>query len=203
MVGNRPVWLAASTHDGEEAAVADAHHQLKIRFPGLLTIIAPRHPERGAVIATMLAARGLTVARRGAGEAIGSDVDVYVADTVGELGLFFRLSPIAFLGGSLVARGGQSPIEPARLDIVVLHGPHVGNFSEIYEALDRSGQAVPVADGKDLAEKVAALLADPAATRDRARGADETLAPFSGALERTMQALAPFLGQPAAGSRPS
>jgi 3-deoxy-D-manno-octulosonic-acid transferase len=192
-IGDRPVWLAASTHDGEEAAIATAHRILKVRFPDLLTIIVPRHPHRGPSLQLMLTEAGLAVARRAAGGIIGPHVEVYLADTLGELGLFYRLSPIAYLGGSLVPRGGQSPIEPARLACVMLHGPHVENFVEIYESLDRAGQAQRVADARELAEAVADFLDDPAATHRRASEAAETLRPFAGALEATMRMLAPFL----------
>jgi 3-deoxy-D-manno-octulosonic-acid transferase len=192
-IGNRPVWVAASTHEGEEVIVAGIHKRLKERHPQLLTIVAPRHPERGAAIKPMMVEQGLVVASRSAGEPVSAATDIYLADTLGEFGLLFRVAPIAFLGGSLIPHGGQNPIEPARLETVVLHGPHVQNFAEIYEALDRSGEAEMVADGGALAEAVSALLADPAAVHRRAAAAAAALAPFSGALDRTMQALAPYL----------
>ncbi len=135
-IGSRPVWVAASTHPGEEELVAEAHRVIAGTFPNLLTIIVPRHPERGADIAAAIAARGLGVARRKAGEAIAPDVSVYIADTLGEIGLFYRVAPVAFTGGSLVEHGGQNPIEPIGLGAAVVHGPHVHNFADIYEALD-------------------------------------------------------------------
>jgi 3-deoxy-D-manno-octulosonic-acid transferase len=193
MLGKRATFVAASTHDGEEVAVAEAHRSLRRRLPDLLTIIVPRYPERGPAIAAALGQRGLKVARRAAGEKPDADVDVYLADTFGELGLFFRLAKVAFLGGSWVARGGQNPLEAARLETVVLHGPNVHNFVEIYDALDRAGLAEKVADPGELAAAVAAVFADPAAARRRVSGAAAALAPFSGALEATMQALTPFL----------
>jgi 3-deoxy-D-manno-octulosonic-acid transferase len=192
-IAGRPVWLAASTHDGEEAIVAAAHRIVAARHPDLLTLLVPRHPERGEPVATMLRAEGLSVARRTAGEPLAPSTAIYLADTVGELGLFYRLAPVAFMGGSLISRGGQNPIEPAGLETVVLHGPHVHNFADIYEALDRSGQASVVHGPDELASEVAALLADPAEARRRAAIAAPTLRAFAGALDATMIALDPWL----------
>jgi 3-deoxy-D-manno-octulosonic-acid transferase len=193
LLGNRPVWVAASTHEGEEEIVAEAHQRLRQQHPGLVTIIVPRHPDRGAAIGSMLAARGLAVARRSVGEPIGPLLDVYLADTLNELGLFYRVAPVAFLGGSLVPHGGQNPIEPVRLDAAILHGPHVHNFESIYAALDGGGGAETVADGASLARSVAALLDDADGLHRRLRNASAALAPFSGALERTAAALSPYL----------
>ncbi len=121
------------------------------RHPRLLTIIAPRHPARGREIADLAAAAGLAPAQRSDGQQPDASVDLYVADTVGEMGLFYRLCPVALMGGSLVPHGGQNPIEPAKLGAAILHGPHVTNFAEIYAALDEAGGACPVADATTLA----------------------------------------------------
>jgi len=193
LLGNRPVWVAASTHEGEEEIVAAAHQLLRRHHPGLVTIIVPRHPDRGGVIRGLLSARGLAVAQRSAGEPIGPLLDIYLADTLGELGLFYRVAPVAFLGGSLVAHGGQNPIEPVRLDAAILHGPHVHNFEGIYAALDVAGAAKKVIDAESLAGAVAALLDDASALRLRLNAATATFAPLSGALDRTSLALAPYL----------
>jgi 3-deoxy-D-manno-octulosonic-acid transferase len=201
-LGNRPVWIAASTHDGEEAIVAEAHRRLRNGHPGLVTIIAPRHPSRGAAIRGHLAASGLTVAQRSAGEAIGPLLDIYLADTLNELGLFYRAAPVAFLGGSLVAHGGQNPIEAVRLDAAIVHGPHVHNFESVYAALDGAGGAVTVADAESLAAAVAALIDDRSLLRRRLEDASGALAPFSGALDRTALALHPYLAAPAGGMPP-
>src|SRR5690606_27518370 len=138
-IAGRPVWLAASTHPGEEAIVADAHARLRRRFETLLTIVVPRHPDRGGEVAAMLARRGLVVARRSAGEVLRSGVEVYVADGIGELGLFYRLAPVAFVGGSLVPHGGHNPLEPAQLSAAILSGPHSFNFEEICARLAGAG----------------------------------------------------------------
>jgi 3-deoxy-D-manno-octulosonic-acid transferase len=195
LVGTRPVWLAASTHPGEEAALFAAHHSLAGRIPGLLTIVVPRHPERGAGIAEQAAAAGLRPARRAAGGLPAERVEVYVADTIGELGLFFRLAPVAFMGGSLVPHGGQNPIEPARLGCAVLYGPHVRNFASVCAALERGGGARRVRDGADLARTVGELLADPPRARAMARAGAEAVASGAGAVERALAAIEPFICQ--------
>ncbi len=192
-VGQRPVWVAASTHDGEEAVVAEVHKRLRDRFPDLLTVIVPRHPERGTAVRETLAARRLSVAQRSRGEPLLREVDVYLADTLGELGLFYRLAPIAFLGGSLVPHGGQNPLEAVQLDAVVLHGPNVRNFSEVYGALDAVKASVSVTDAETLAAAVGSLLARPRAIAERAAVAAAAVLPLAGALDATMLALGPYL----------
>lgn len=192
-VGDRPVWVAASTHSGEEVAVGEAHRRLKDRFDRLLTVVVPRHPERGDEIRAELASGGLAAVQRSAGEDIDEATGIYIADTLGELGLFYRVAPIAFLGGSLIAHGGQNPIEPVKLGAAVLHGPHVHNFAEIYAAIDGVGGAPTIADAAGLADAVGTYLAEPAA---RERYVDDTaaaLASFGGALDKTLSALGPYL----------
>src|SRR5215831_17439776 len=124
--GRIPV-VAASTHPGEESVVVDAHRRLKVTCPDLLTIIAPRHPERGPAIAEIAATAHLQSALRSRGASPACGIDIYVFDTLGELGLIYRLAPIVFMGGSLVRHGGQNPIEAIRFGAAILHGPHVSN----------------------------------------------------------------------------
>ncbi|MGI8525223.1 MAG: 3-deoxy-D-manno-octulosonic acid transferase, partial [Pseudolabrys sp.] len=190
-----------STHPGEEAIVVQTHLILRARFPRLLTIIAPRHPVRGAGIAEIAAGGGLTSALRSLGELPDNDTDIYIADTVGELGLLYRLAPIVFIGGSLVRHGGQNPIEAAKLGAVVAHGPHVGNFREIYQALDEEHGAAQIADAPSLAKRVAGWLADPESRAIAADAARVTVEQQSGALERTLAALEPYLMQLRLGGR--
>ena len=151
---------AASTHPGEEIELVDVHRRLKHSFPGLLTILVPRHPERGAGIAGIASGAGLTFAQRSLGELPDRDTEIYVADTLGELGLIYRLAPIVFIGGSLVGHGGQNPIEAAKLGAAILHGPHVWNFAEIYSALDAAGGAEMVTDSGKLTVRIGAWLTD-------------------------------------------
>ncbi len=202
-IGARAVWLAASTHAGEEEIAADAHRRIAGEHPGLLTIIAPRHPVRGAEIAETLRARGLRVARRGVGpqpagvvdggETIAADTDIYLADTLGELGLFFRLAGIAFIGGSLVMKGGHNPFEAARLGCVVLHGPDMTNCAAMAGALAEGGAALTVGDGESLAAAVARLLADPVERAARADAALRIAGSGSAALDAVLGRLAPWL----------
>ena len=156
----RPVWLAASTNAGEEALLLPVHDTLTARFPGLLTIIVPRHPERGPEIAALAAPRPTT--RRAAGQDPPTEAGIWIADTLGELGLFYRLAGHAFVGRSLVPLGGQNPIEPARLGCAVATGPHVFNFPEAVAALEAAGGLARIADSAALTDWVAAILADPA-----------------------------------------
>jgi 3-deoxy-D-manno-octulosonic-acid transferase len=192
-IAQRPVWVAASTHEGEEAIIADAHRLIREKVPGVLTIVAPRHPERGNAVREVLASRRLSVAQRSRGEPLLREIDVYLADTMGELGLFYRAAPVAFLGGSLVAHGGQNPIEPAKLATAVLHGPHVFNFSDIYAVLDKAAPAPAVTDAPSLAAAVTTLLTRPRVAADLAAAAGRALNPLSGALDATMLALRPYL----------
>lgn len=170
--GARPVWLFASSHPGEEEIAARVHAVIAARLPDLLTVIVPRHPHRGTAVVNLLAARGLSAARRAAEALPGPGDAVYVADTVGEMGLFYRLAPVVCVGGSLVAHGGHNPIEPAQLGCAVVYGPHMTNFPEITAELEAAGAAWPVADGDRLADAVEHLLTtDP----DRQRLADAAL----------------------------
>jgi 3-deoxy-D-manno-octulosonic-acid transferase len=157
-LSGRPVWLAASTHAPEEDVIARAHRVAVRSRPGLLTILAPRHPKRGSEIATRLAEQGLSVARRSLGELPGQKTDLWLADTLGEMGLWLRLAPVCFVGGSIAAQGGHNPFEPAALGSAILHGPETGNFTLAYGALAEAGGTRLVADGEQMAAEVVALL---------------------------------------------
>ena len=155
----RPLWLAASTHQDEEEIVAAAHALVRRRVPRGLLIIAPRHPERGEQIAQMLRTQDWQVSVRSAGEPITARTEVYLADTMGEMGLWYRLAPISFLGGSLVPIGGHNPFEPAALGSAILHGPHIKNAADIYERLSSNGATKEIKDANSLAEMVISLQA--------------------------------------------
>lgn len=189
VLAGRPVLVAASTHDGEEAIIASAHRSLAATLHGFLTILAPRHPERGGAIAEALQAQGLAVARRSLGHLPTANTDIYVADTIGELGTLYALAPMAFIGGSLVERGGQNPIEAVRHGAAVLTGPHRSNFADAYGMLLERGGACEITSAETLAQTVLALRGDPVrldAVRTRAA---EALQSLSGALQRTLDAL--------------
>jgi 3-deoxy-D-manno-octulosonic-acid transferase len=196
----RTLWLAASTHPGEETVVAGAHEILCATTPGLLTIVAPRHPERGPEIEAMFRQRGLNVSRRAAGHALSRDTDIYLADTLGELGLLYRLTDIAFIGGSMVGVGGHNPLEAAQLDCAILHGPDMANFQTIAADLRAAGAALEIVDLADLAGRLGKLFAD-AGLRDRlANGARKVTEANSDAVERVIEALNPWLNGLGAGT---
>ncbi len=191
----RPVIVAASTHPGEEEILLDVHRELAGYFPALLTVIVPRHPNRGEAIARVIAASGLHAALRSREELPTATTDIYIADTMGELGLFYRLAPIVFMGGSLVAHGGQNPIEPIKLGAAIVHGPHVFNFTDVYDALDAAGGAKQADAREALVKQLGQWLADPAARQVSAEAGARVVDQLGGALERTLMALEPYLLQ--------
>jgi 3-deoxy-D-manno-octulosonic-acid transferase len=195
VTAGRPIWIAASTHRGEDEAVAAAHRQAAERFPTLLTIAAPRHPARGEEVEQTARAFGITAARRSAGLGPDRAVDLYVADTVGELGLFYRMANIAFIGGSLIPHGGQNPIEAAKLGSAIIHGPEIGNFRDVYEALNIAKGASVIHDSAELGALVTAWLADPARPRDTGRRAKAVVDELAGAADRIMMAVDPLLAR--------
>jgi 3-deoxy-D-manno-octulosonic-acid transferase len=195
IIGKRPVVVAASTHAGEELAVIGAHQRLRSKFPTLLTIVVPRHPSRGEGIAESAKATGLAVALRSRRAQPMPDIGVYIADTLGELGLMYRLGPIVFMGGSLASHGGQNPIEAIRLGAAIVHGPHVWNFADLYAALDAGRGAQAVKDEEALAAQLGTWLTDPAGRQAAAEAAAATVKKLSGALEHTWTALHPYLIQ--------
>jgi 3-deoxy-D-manno-octulosonic-acid transferase len=195
VVRGRPIIVAASTHPGEEELLLEAHRALAGFYPSLLSVIVPRHPDRGETIARMIAMSGLQAALRSHGELPMAATDVYVADTMGELGLFYRLARIVFMGGSLVAHGGQNPIEAVKLGASIVHGPHVFNFADVYEALDGAGGARRADTLEALVKQLGQLLADPVARQSQAMASTKVVEQLGGALERTLTALEPYLLQ--------
>ena len=199
--GDRPRWLAASTHAGEEDITWQVHRRLKKNFPTLLTVIVPRHPGRGQEIAYTLRKTGLTVALRSAGEAPTPGTDIYVADTLGELGLFYRICGIVFMGKSLVPLGGQNPLEAARLDCALIHGPHMANFEEIAHHLRQVEASEEVADEAALALSVERLLANDRERARRAAAAKTAAEAEAGVIDAVMMELAPFI-EPLSAEKP-
>lgn len=187
-LGDRPRWLAASTHAGEEALAGRVHKALVI--PGLVTVIVPRHPNRGAEIAAELRGLGLNPALRSRGEPVG---DIYIADTMGELGLFYRATPLVFVGKSLIGEGGQNPLEPARLGASVLFGPHMGNFADIAHRMQEAGAAIQVATEGDLVAALAQRLAEPASMAAEGGRAKQFASAEDGVLAAVIESLGPWL----------
>ena len=157
-LAGRLVWCAASTHPGEEEMVIDAHRHARRSYPGLVLILVPRHPERGSEIAQMLRSRGWQVSCRSAQEPLDRNTEIYLADTLGELGLWYRAAAVSFVGGSLVPVGGHNPFEPALLGSAILHGPEVFNFETAYRRFGDAGAAVVVPSAEDLGPKLSDTL---------------------------------------------
>ncbi|RTR05623.1 lipid IV(A) 3-deoxy-D-manno-octulosonic acid transferase [Halomonas nitroreducens] len=188
-LGERPVWVAGSTHPGEEQAVLEAHARLCESRPGALLILVPRHPQRFAAVAELCAARGLVTARRSADEAVTAETAVYLGDTMGELAAFYGAADLAFVGGSLVPVGGHNLLEPAARGVPVLTGPALANFEDVAEALREREALVEVADAAALAEALQALFAD-APARERLAAAGQAVVEANrGALARTLAGL--------------
>lgn len=157
-IGDRLAWTAASTHPGEDEIALAAHAVVRRSTPGALLILVPRHPERGPDVAALSEAAGFTTARRGADAALTQETAVYVADTLGEMGVWYRLARPALVGGSLVSGiGGHNPLEPARLGAPILAGPHTHNFAEVFDAYTAGGAARVVKSSEELAIGVRAL----------------------------------------------
>ena len=192
MIGDRPVLLAAQTHPGEDETILPAHDQLRGRFPDLLTIIVPRHVERGLDIAMLCGAR--PNARRAAGEAVTANTAVYIADTMNELGLFYRLPSFCFLGGTLVPMQGHNPLEPAVLNCAILAGPSRANSAQAFREVLRAQGFGDVQTSADIAREAERLLSNPQAARAAGAAAARGAASLSGAVEKTIGAVKNLLG---------
>ncbi|HEY1632037.1 MAG TPA: 3-deoxy-D-manno-octulosonic acid transferase [Rhizomicrobium sp.] len=186
-IGERPVLLASSTHPGEDEVVLPAHDQLRKTVPNLLTIIVPRHPERGADIAMLCGTR--IAARRSESKLPVAETAIYIADTMGELGLFYRLAPLAFIGGSIIPHGGQNPLEPARLHCAVMAGPHTFNFTPAYDAIFTAQGEGRVRTSGEIAALAGRVFADPELARRLGEAAAQGAAQLGGAVERTRVAI--------------
>jgi len=192
-IGRRPVLLAAQTHPGEDETVLPAHDALRQSIPDLLTILVPRHIERGPELAMLCGERAAK--RRALGELPGPGTAVYVADTMGELGLFYRIAPFAFVGGSLIRHGGQNPLEPARLGCAVLAGPHTFNFTSAYEAIFAAQKLGLVHSSAEITELAGHLLRHPAEAKQLGTAAEAAADELGGAVEKTVSAVEQLLSQ--------
>jgi 3-deoxy-D-manno-octulosonic-acid transferase len=189
----RPVWVAGSTHEGEEAAALAAHAAVRARHPSALLVLVPRHPQRFEAVRALLDRGGNAYAQRSAGSLPTGDDAVYLVDTVGELQMFYAAADVAFVGGSLVPVGGHSLLEPASLGLPVISGPWTQNAPEIAGLLARVGALATVHDADELARRVSECLDDPARARaDGAKGS-EAVTENRGAVRRVVAMALPSL----------
>ena len=193
MIGNRPTWIAVSTHKGEEKSVAQVHNMLAQHVPDILTILVPRHPDRTPEVAHELSQAGLKVTSRSSGAAIEPDTNLFLGDTIGEMGLYLGLSDIAFMGKSLHSQGGQNPIEPVMCNTAILSGRYVQNFRDTYQALLQSGGARLVRDETMLAGHILHLLRNRKDLETMQAAAFSTVRQMAGALDRSIEALDPYI----------
>lgn len=195
-VAGRAVWLAASTHPGEEEVVIAAHRRLAAKHPNLLTFLAPRHPVRGDAVAGLIAQAGLVFRRRSSGAVPGDATAIYLIDTMGELGVFYRIAPLVLVAGSLAtgtALGGHNPLEAAALGCAVLHGPDTVNSAAMTQALDDAAAALTVDGLEGLVAALDLLLSDPARVRAMGDAGRRVAGEQAAVIDRVMSALEPFL----------
>lgn len=201
--GERPVWIAGSTHEGEEEAALAAHDRVRERHPDALLVLVPRHPQRFESVRALLRRRGVAFAQRSAAEVPGAAHAVFLVDTLGELQMFYAAADVAFVAGSLVPVGGHSLLEPAVLGLPMLSGPHTHNAQDVAELFEQCGALGIVRSPEELAERVGRWFDDPDAARaDGARGR-QAVAQSRGAVGRLVAMVAPLLSRPAPGERPA
>ncbi len=189
----RMLWIAASTHQGEEEQILDALRQVRREHPDCLLMLVPRHPERFGRVAELCSRAGFRVVRRSSGRPCDQDVDIFLGDTMGELMLFYAASDVAFVGGSLVPTGGHNMLEPAALGKPVIAGPHLFNFTEIAAAMERAGALCRVADGAELAEVTSRLLSSPEERAGMGEAGRRLVQQNRGALQRVLDLVRPCL----------
>jgi 3-deoxy-D-manno-octulosonic-acid transferase len=194
-IGARPVILFASTHDGEEAYAINSYEALMKKHPGLLVIVMPRHPSRGDAVKALIEKDGLKLSRRSKQEAITAETQIYLADTLGEPGLFFRLCKIVYVGNSLinVPGGGHNPIEPAQLGCAIVYGPNMWNFAEIDRDLRKIDAAIMVRSEQTLHETFDRLLSEPLKAEQMGQLARDFMSAQNGVLDTVLGYLRPGL----------
>ncbi len=192
-LAGRPRWLAASTHPGEEEKIIKIHKALSKALPNLVTLLAPRHPHRGEEIAEMAKAAGLRVSQRSRGRPLTEETDLYLADTLGEMGLLYRLAPLVFVGGSLVPTGGHNPLEPARLSAALLTGPHRDNVIESCARLQAADALITVENAAGLEAALLPLLRDPDRVAALGIKAAAVAKDHAQVLERTLDVVLPLI----------
>ena len=193
LFGDRPVWIAASTHEGEEEIALEAHRILLQEIPDLLLVLVPRHPQRFQGVREIVTKERMTIVARTDGKPCSASTQVFLGDTMGELTLFYAASDVAFVGGSLVPIGGHNLLEPAALGLPLLSGPHVFNAQEIADMFVDKGACVLVQDGAGLAAEVSRLLSDPERAARLGDAGRDILERNRGALARLLAMIEPLV----------
>jgi len=193
MIGQRQIWMAASTHSPEERMIAEIHKELKETHPDLLTIIAPRHPKRMEDIIELLKDLELNIAVRSKNDEITEDTDIYLADTIGELGVFYRMVPIVFIGGSIANKGGQNPLEAARLDCTIVYGPHMDNFIEIKRELEDKHASLIAKDKGELFRIIDEMTNDHDKQESLAKAALDVIKEKQGVTDKIIEEIKPYI----------
>ena len=193
--GDRPIIVAGSTLEGEEATVLDTVARLEAGGRPVFLVLAPRHPERFDAVADLVTRRGFSMTRRVSGDPPTAETRVFLLDTIGELARAYKVATIAFIGGSLAPTGGHNPLEPAVWGVPVLSGPHVHNFVEVYDEMTAAGAAGLVADGDEFATALGRWLDDPAAARAAGEAGRAAVESNRGATALTTKALLEFMGE--------
>ncbi len=188
-IGNRPCWTMASTHEDEESQGAEIHLGLKEKYPFLLSVFVPRHPNRAEALINQFEKKGLKVARRSKNEEITDETDIYMADTIGEMGLLYQLTPFVFVGGSLIPFGGQNMLEPMRLGQYVVIGPHAFNFKEIVATAKEKQALVEITDKEGLKQQLDLFLSNPNAFQLTRQNAQQLATSEMSVLDRVWEIL--------------
>jgi 3-deoxy-D-manno-octulosonic-acid transferase len=192
---DRPVWIAASTHEHEENVILAAFKKIISEYPDCLLIIAPRHPDRAESIASLVTKSGFAVMRKSQNAIVSDNTQVYILDTLGELTLYYAVADLAFVGGSLVPVGGHNVLEPASLGIPVITGPHNHNFQEICELLEKTGALQVVQNTDQLINQVNLLLADADLRHNAGEQGRKIVESNRGSVSKLMYFLQTFLNR--------
>lgn len=194
---NRPIWIAASTQEGEEEVILKAHEMVLKKYPDAILILAPRHPERVNKVISLCDTEGMKYVKRTEQRSFSPELNVYILDTLGELQLHYAASQLAFVGGSLVKTGGQNMMEPASLGLPVISGPHTYNFTEITELLSEQEALITVSNENELANEVCALLSDANHRHNIGEKGRQVIDSNKGNINRLMEIIEPYLSSDA------
>lgn len=201
--GERPVWIAASTHEGEDLPLLQAHQQLLTKQPNALLILVPRHPQRFDAVAELITAQGLSLARRGLQQSVTASTQVYLGDTLGEMLLLYALADLAFVAGSLEPIGGHNLLEPAAVGVPVITGPHLENFSEVAELLRDAGALKEVQQATELPKLLLQLWQSKSTREAMTTAAKRVVEANKGAMHKQLLLVESLLPENQSKSKPA